>query len=250
MKKIAFVTGATSGIGEAIAKILAKDYSLIICGRRKEKLEKLAAELNSSTEVHTLSFDVSNATEVAESINSLPAEWQAISVLVNNAGNAHGRAPIHKGDLADWDAMIDSNLKGLLYVTRAISPGMVERKSGDIINIGSIAGKEVYPEGNVYCASKFGVDAATNGMRMDLNPYGIRVMGIHPGLVETEFSMVRFKGDESKSNDVYKGMTPLYALDIAEIVKFALERPAHVTMADITIFPTAQASSTIVNRQN
>lgn len=250
MKKIAFVTGATSGIGEAIARALAPQYALIICGRRVERLEKLAVALKDQTEVQTLSFDVSDATAVNAAIDSLPIEWKNIQVLVNNAGNAHGRAPIHEGNLADWDAMIDGNLKGLLYVTRAISPGMAERKSGDIINIGSIAGKEVYPDGNVYCASKFGVDAATNGMRMDLNPYGIRVVGIHPGLVETEFSMVRFKGDEDKSEGVYKGMTPLYAEDIAEAVKFVVERPPHVTIADMTIFPTAQASSTIVNRQS
>lgn len=250
MKKIALVTGATSGIGEAIAKELANDHALIICGRRKERLERLAQELGAKTEVYTLSFDVSDAAAVTAAIDSLPKDWQDIEVLINNAGNAHGRAPIHEGDLADWDAMIDSNLKGLLYVTRAISPGMVSRKLGDIINIGSIAGKEVYPDGNVYCASKFGVDAATNGMRMDLNPYGIRVVGIHPGLVETEFSMVRFKGDEAKSDDVYKGITPLYAKDIADTVKFVIDRPQHVTIADITIFPTAQASSTIVNRQS
>ncbi|WP_422360443.1 SDR family NAD(P)-dependent oxidoreductase [Reichenbachiella sp.] len=250
MKKIVFVTGATSGIGEAIARILAPSHALVICGRRVDRLEKLAAELSAQTDVQTLSFDVSDADAVNAALDSLPSEWKNIEVLVNNAGNAHGRAPIHEGDLADWDAMIDGNLKGLLYVTRAISPGMVERKSGDIINVGSIAGKEVYPDGNVYCASKFGVDAATNGMRMDLNPYGIRVVGIHPGLVETEFSMVRFKGDEDKSEGVYKGMTPLYAEDIAETVKFVVERPPHVTIADMTIFPTAQASSTIVNRQS
>lgn len=244
------MTGATSGIGEAIARALASEYALIICGRRVERLEKLAGELSSKTDVYTLSFDVSDSLAVNAAVNSLPAEWQDIQVLVNNAGNAHGRAPIHEGNLADWDAMIDSNLKGLLYVTRAISPRMVANKSGDIINIGSIAGKEVYPDGNVYCASKFGVDAATNGMRMDLNPYGIRVTGIHPGLVETEFSNVRFKGDEAKSEGVYKGMIPLYAEDIAETVKFVVGRPSHVTIADITIFPTAQASSTIVNRQS
>lgn len=249
MKKIAFITGATSGIGEAIARILATDYSLIICGRRVDRLEKLATELSAPTDVHTLSFDVSDSEAVNAAISSLPKEWQDIQVLVNNAGNAHGRAPIHEGDLADWDAMIDGNLKGLLYVTRAISPRMVEKKSGDIINIGSIAGKEVYPDGNVYCASKFGVDAATKGIRMDLNPYGIRVIGIHPGLVETEFSIVRFKGDEDKSENVYKGITPLYAKDIAEAVQFVLDRPPHVTIADMTIFPTAQASSTIVNRK-
>ncbi|UXX80925.1 SDR family NAD(P)-dependent oxidoreductase [Reichenbachiella carrageenanivorans] len=249
MKKIAFITGATSGIGEAIARILAPDHSLIICGRRKEKLAKLASELRAKSKVHTLSFDVSDATAVQSAIDGLPTEWQDIEVLVNNAGNAHGRSPIHEGELADWDAMIDGNLKGLLYVTRVISPRMVAKKSGDIINIGSIAGKEVYPEGNVYCASKFGVDAATKGMRLDLNPYGIRVIGIHPGLVETEFSMVRFKGDKQKSKSVYEGITPLYGKDIAEMVKFVIDRPPHVTIADITIFPTAQASSTLVHRQ-
>jgi len=248
MKKIALVTGATSGIGEAITRSLAVDHSLIICGRRQERLTSLKTELSQSTDVLTLQFDVAIKEEVTQAITSLPEEWKNIQVLVNNAGNAHGRDPIHKGDLADWDAMIDSNLKGLLYVTRAISPTMVANQSGDIINIGSIAGKEVYPEGNVYCASKFAVDAVTKGIRIDLNPYGIRVIAIHPGLVETEFSKVRFKGDEEKSNQVYAGITPLFAKDIADTVKFVIDRPPHVTLADITILPTAQATATIINR--
>lgn len=248
MKKIALVTGATSGIGAAIARTLASDYALIICGRRQERLESLKHELSPQTDVMTLSFDVSNKDKVADAISSLPPDWKAIEVLINNAGNAHGRSAIHEGDIKDWDAMIDGNLKGLLYMTRHVSPDMVERKSGTIINIGSIAGKEVYPDGNVYCASKFGVDAATKGMRMDLNPYGIRVVGIHPGLVETEFSMVRFKGDEETSSKVYQGFQPLQAEDVADTVQFVISRPPHVVLADITILPTAQASSTIVNK--
>jgi NADP-dependent 3-hydroxy acid dehydrogenase YdfG len=249
MKKIVFITGATSGIGEAIARVLALDYNLIICGRRKDRLAALQNELSTVTKVYSLLFDVADQKAVQSEIESLPQEWQDIHVLINNAGNAHGRDSIHKGNLADWDAMIDSNLKGLLYVTRAISPRMVNKKAGDIINIGSIAGKEVYPEGNVYCASKFGVDAATKGMRMDLNPYNIRVMSISPGLVETEFSMVRFKGDQEKSKQVYAHLSPLQAVDIAETVQFALNRPSHVTLADITILPTAQASSTVIHRE-
>lgn len=248
-KRIALVTGATSGIGLATARTLAtNNFNVIICGRRKERLEQLKQELIKVCQVHTLCFDVRNKMEVMNAISSLPAEWQRVDILVNNAGNAHGLSPIDKGDTEDWDAMIDINVKGLLYVSKAVMPGMVERKSGHIVNIGSIAGKEVYPNGNVYCASKHAVDAINNGMRMDLNPYGIKVTGINPGLVETEFSLVRFKGDENKANQVYSGMQPLTADDIAETILFVVTRPAHVNISDLIIFPTAQASSTIVNR--
>ena len=247
MKKIALITGASSGIGDAIARELASSYSLIICGRRLEKLEALQKEFL-NTEVHILQFDVSKNEEVKAAIDSLPNEWKTIEVLVNNAGNAHGLSPIHEGDIADWDAMIDSNLKGLLYVTRAITPGMVKRKSGHIINISSTAGKQVYADGNVYCASKFGVGAATDGMRLDLNPYNIKVTCINPGMVETEFSKVRFKGDVARADNVYAGLNPLVARDIAEVVKFTVDRPAHVVLSDITVMPTAQASPTTVNR--
>jgi NADP-dependent 3-hydroxy acid dehydrogenase YdfG len=250
-KRIALITGATSGIGEATARLLAKDkFELILCGRRTERLEKLKQELSSSTEVTTLSFDVRSNEEVRAALASLPARWKAIDVLINNAGNAHGLDPIQTGSLEDWDAMIDINVKGLLYVSREVIPGMTERKSGHIINLGSIAGKEVYPNGNVYCASKFAVDALTKGMRLDLNPFGIKVTSINPGLVETEFSLVRFKGNQDKSATVYKGITPLTGKDIADIILYTLNSPAHVVLADITVFPTAQASSTLVKRIN
>lgn len=249
MKKIAFITGATAGIGEAIARMLAPDYNLIICGRRADRLAALKDELSAQTDVYTLTFDVREKEAVQKAIGSLPAEWQAIDVLVNNAGNAHGLAPIHEGSIDDWDAMMDINVKGLLYISKAIIPGMVARKSGFVVNIGSIAGKEVYPNGNVYCASKFSVDAITQGMRLDLNPYGIRVCSINPGLVETEFSMVRFKGDTDRAKKVYQDIEPLVGDDIADAVQYVISRPAHVMVADMTIFPTAQASSTVVNRQ-
>ena len=171
-------------------------------------------------------------------------------MFINNAGNAHGLAPIQSGSVEDWDAMMDINVKGLLYVSKEIIPIMTARQSGHIINIGSIAGKEVYPNGNAYCASKFAVDALTNGMRMDLNPFGIKVTGIHPGMVETEFSLVRFKGDAIRAEKVYQGLTPLYANDIAEVILFVVTRPAHVVLADIIVLPTAQASATIVKRES
>jgi 3-hydroxy acid dehydrogenase/malonic semialdehyde reductase len=248
-KRIAFITGATSGIGKATAELLSRNgFKLIVCGRRKDKLEELVKELSAHTEVTSLSFDVRDQASVEKAIRSLPVDWKQIEVLINNAGNAHGLAPIQTGDVADWDAMIDINVKGLLYVSREITPGMTERKSGHIINIGSIAGKETYANGNVYCGSKFAVDAITNGMRLDLNPFGIKVTGIHPGLVETEFSLVRFKGDVERASNVYKGITPLTGADIANLILFVLTRPTHVVLADIIVFPTAQASATTVNR--
>ena len=248
-KRIALITGATSGIGEATARLLSKnDFKLILCGRREGRLKKLASEFSSLTEVTTLQFDVRDQAAVIEAIQSLPDSWKEISVLINNAGNAHGLSPIQSGDSEDWDKMIDINVKGLLYVSKEIMVGMVERKSGHIINIGSIAGKEVYPNGNVYCASKYAVDAITKGMRFDLNPYGIKVTGIHPGLVETEFSLVRFKGDADRAKNTYKGMQPLAANDIADLVLFALTRPAHVVVADMLVLPVSQASATVVKR--
>ncbi len=247
MKPIALITGATSGIGEATARLLAKNYSLIICGRRTDRLEQLKNELE--TDVLTLSFDVRNREEVFSTLDSLPENWTSVQVLINNAGNAHGLSKIQDGDVDDWDAMIDINVKGLLYVTKSILPGMVKRNSGHIINIGSIAGVEVYLNGNVYCASKHAVDAITKGMRMDLNGTNIRVCSIDPGLVETEFSEVRFKGDTDRAKSVYEGFEPLKAIDIAETIEFVLSRPQHVNIADLLIFPTAQASSTIVDRK-
>jgi 3-hydroxy acid dehydrogenase / malonic semialdehyde reductase len=247
---IALVTGATSGIGEATARILAANhYKIILCGRRLDRLQKLKQELSKQTSVCTLVFDVRNNDAVVKAIQSLSGEWRNIDVLVNNAGNAHGLDPIQTGSVEDWDAMIDINVKGLLYVSREIIPGMTERKSGHIINIGSIAGKEVYANGNVYCASKFAVDALTRGMRIDLNPFGIKVTSINPGMVETEFSVVRFKGDTDRAANVYKGLDPLKPEDIAEIIRYVLAAPPHVVLADITVFPTAQASATVLRRE-
>lgn len=245
------ITGATSGIGLATARLLAQQqFRLILCGRRMDRLHALQAELANCTSVTTLVFDVRKSEEVQAAVRSLPNEWQTIDVLINNAGNAHGLDPIQSGKQYDWDAMIDINVKGLLYVSQTVIPGMVERQSGHIINIGSIAGKEVYPNGNVYCASKFAVDALTKGMRMDLNPHGIKVTGIHPGLVETEFSLVRFKGDEARAARVYEGYEPLKPGDIADLILFILTRPAHVVLADVVIFPAAQASATLVKKES
>lgn len=248
-KPIALITGATSGIGEATARELAGHYALILCGRRQDRLKKLAEELGKRTPVHTLSFDVRDNAAVAEAIGSLPAAWQDISALVNNAGNAHGLAPIHEGDVADWDAMIDINVKGLLYVSKAVIPNMVARKQGHIVNIGSVAGVEVYPNGNVYNASKYAVDALSKGMRLDLIAHGIKVSEIKPGLVQTEFSEVRFKGDKEKAEKVYQGLDPLQAQDIAETVAFVLSRPAHVNIADMLVLAGTQASATVVVRK-
>lgn len=248
--RIALITGATSGIGEATARLLAKsNFDLILCGRRKERLDALVKEFSSlNVRTITLSFDVRNQQEVHDALKTLPDEWKAIDILINNAGNAHGLSPIQSGSLEDWDAMMDINVKGLLYVSREIMPVMVERKSGHIINIGSIAGKEVYPNGNVYCASKFAVDALTRGMRVDLNPFGIKVTSINPGMVDTEFSLVRFKGDEAKADSVYKGLIPLKGEDIADVILYTLNSPAHVVLADVTVLPLAQASATVVHR--
>jgi len=248
--KIALITGATSGIGKACAIALGNaGYDIIACGRREDRLVELMAELPKSTKYIYLVFDVSKNDEVIAAIDSLDTKWKNIEILINNAGNAHGLSPVQSGEIDDWDAMMDINVKGLLYVSKQVMPQMIARKSGQIINIGSIAGKEVYPNGNVYCASKHAVDAITKGMRIDLNPYGIKVIGIHPGLVETEFSVVRFKGDEERAGSVYKGFDPLQAEDIADIIVFAATRPPHVVMADIVILPTAQANSTIVNKR-
>ena len=248
LKRIAFITGATAGIGEASARLLAQNnFKLILSGRRQDRLDKLQKELGALTDVTTLSFDVRDRKQTETAIRSLPAQWKSIDVLINNAGGAHGFDPIQSGNVDDWDAMIDSNVKGLLYVSREVLPGMVERKSGHVINIGSIAGREIYPNGNVYSAAKFAVDALTRGMRVDLNSAGIKVTAINPGLVETEFAKVRFKGDEAKVSNVYKGITPLVADDIADLVLFTLTRRAHVVIADMVVFPLAQASVTVVN---
>lgn len=247
-KPIALITGATSGIGEATARLLAKDYQLILCGRRSERLEKLKSELETNCQL--LSFDVRDKDAVFAAFNSLPAAWQNVDVLINNAGNAHGLDLIQNGNVDDWDAMLDINVKGLLYVSKTVIPQMIERKKGHIVNISSIAGLEVYTKGNVYCASKHAVDALTKGMRMDLNPNGIKVTSIDPGLVETEFSEVRFKGDKEKAEKVYQNYTPLTPHDVAETIEFVVSRPPHVMIGDLLILPTDQASSTIVNKKD
>ena len=250
INKTALITGATSGIGKSTAILFAANgIRLILCGRRKDRLKILQEELGKETEVHTLSFDIRNKDEVSSAINTLPEAFSNIDILINNAGNAHGLDPINEGSIEDWDAMLDINVKGLLYVSKAIIPKMIEKKAGHIINIGSTAGKEVYPKGNVYCASKHAVDAINQGMRIDLNPYGIRVGAVNPGLVETEFSDVRFKGDHERAENVYKGFEPLKPEDIAEIIHFVVTRPYHVNIADLIVMPTAQASSTIVNKK-
>ena len=247
--KTALITGATSGIGKSTAiRFAVEGFRLILCGRRLERLQQLQQELAVETEVHILNFDVRNRQEVFDNIDSLPEEFKQIDILVNNAGNAHGLDPIQFGDMDDWDNMLDINVKGLLYISKAVIPGMMERQSGHIINIGSTAGKEVYPNGNVYCASKHAVDAINQGMRIDLNGNGIRVGAINPGLTETEFSDVRFKGDAAKADKVYQGFQALQPEDIADIIHFTVTRPYHVNIADLTVMCTAQASSTIVDK--
>lgn len=247
--KTALITGATSGIGKATARLMAKHgVRLILCGRRQQRLESLSEELSAMTQVHTLSFDVREKEVVFDLLRNLPPEFSEIDILINNAGNAHGLDLIQDGSIEDWDAMIDINVKGLLYVSKALIPKMIKRNSGHIINIGSTAGKEVYPKGNVYCASKYAVDAITTGMRLDLNGKGIRVGAVNPGLVATEFSEVRFKGDSERADKVYQNYTPLLAEDIADIIWFAVTRPPHVNIADLTVMCLDQASSTIVNK--
>jgi NADP-dependent 3-hydroxy acid dehydrogenase YdfG len=249
MKKTVFITGATSGIGLAAAELFAQNqFRLVICGRREERLVELKRKLADNSDITHLTFDVTDKNAVFSSIEELPEAYKNIDILINNAGNAHGLDLIHEGNIDDWDAMIDINVKGLLYVSKAIIPGMVQRKGGHIINIGSVAGKEVYPKGNVYCASKFAIDAISTGMRIDLNAFGIKVSEINPGAVNTEFSSVRFKGDSGKADKVYDGFSPLVARDVAEIIYFVATRPAHVNIADLTVLPTAQASATLINR--
>ena len=248
--KTVLITGATSGIGLSTAKVFAKEgYRLVLCGRRQDRLDSLRKELGKQTELLTLNFDVRDKQKVFDAISGLPVPFNSIDILVNNAGNAHGLDPIDTGSVDDWEAMLDINVKGPLYVSKAVLPQMVNRKSGHIINIGSTAGKEVYPKGNVYCASKHAVDAINQGMRLDLNDYGIRVGAVNPGLVETEFSQVRFKGDTNRADTVYKGYQPLKPEDIADIILFVVTRPYHVNIADLVVMPTAQASSTIVKKE-
>lgn len=249
MNQTALITGATSGIGKATAEIFAKNnIRLILCGRRLERLLELQEKLSTQTEVAILQFDVSKREEVEKAINSLSEKFNHIDILINNAGNAHGLSTLQEGNIDDWDKMMDINVKGLLYVSKAIIPQMTKRNNGFIVNIGSIAGKEVYPNGNVYCASKHAVNALNKAMRIDLNKHHIRVSGIHPGAVETEFSDVRFKGDTEKAKSVYTGYKALQAEDIADIIYFVISRPYHVNIEDLVVYPTAQASATILNR--
>jgi NADP-dependent 3-hydroxy acid dehydrogenase YdfG len=249
MDQFAFITGATSGFGEATARVLAQNgYSLILMARRQDRLEKLKAELSSEIcKVIILRTDVRNENDVLTSVNSLPNEVKSnIQILVNNAGLAVGRGPIESGITDDWERMIDTNIKGLLYVTKAVVPFLIQNKSGHIVNIASIAGKEVYPGGNIYCATKHAVDALSRSMRIDLVQYGIKVTNIAPGAAETEFSIVRYKGDAETAESVYGGYEPLVAQDIAETILFVVTRPSHVTINDLTIMPTAQASASVL----
>ena len=247
--KIALITGATSGIGESTSYELSDQFSLILCGRNKKKLDELSNSLSKKTDVITLEFDVRDKKDVREKISSLSDDWKNIDVLINNAGNAHGLDFIYEGEIEDWDMMIDTNVKGLLYVSKYVLDFMIKKNSGHIINIGSIAGKEVYPKGNIYCASKFAVDAISNGMRIDLNKHNIKVSQINPGLVETNFSMVRFKNDQKRSNSVYSGLKPLIGDDIAKVISYVVNCPENVNISDITVLAKSQASSTVLNRK-
>lgn len=251
MKQIALITGASAGIGEATARLLAgHGYDLILTGRRNNRLTELSQELKDSfsIECQTLAFDIRDREITKQALQSLPVDWKKVDVLVNNAGLAAGLDPIQSGNPDDWERMIDTNVKGLLYVTRTVAPWMIERQAGHIVNVGSIAGKEVYANGNVYCATKHAVDALSRAMRLDLLRDHIKVTNIAPGLVETEFSLVRFEWDESKAAQVYKGYQPLRAEDIADCIWFAVSRPAHVTIGDLLILPAAQGNSSTVNR--
>lgn len=249
---IAFITGSTAGIGKATAELFAKNgYDIIITGRRKERLEEFSRQLktNFRIDVFSLNFDVRNLEEVQHAIQSIPDKWKKIDVLVNNAGLAVGLSSIQEGLIDDWERMIDTNIKGLLYITRTLAPIMIENGFGHIVNIGSIAGKEVYANGNVYCATKHAVDALSKSMRIDMLPHNIKVTAINPGMVETEFSIVRFKGDDERAKNVYKGIQPLKAEDIAETIYWVATRPAHVNINDIIIMPTVQANATTTIRK-
>jgi 3-hydroxy acid dehydrogenase / malonic semialdehyde reductase len=252
MSKIVLITGATAGIGKACARLFAQqNYNLILVARRTERLENISEQLVAefSIQTHLITLDVRDK-QAVEKLESLPEDWKNIDVLINNAGLSQGLDPIDKGSITDWDIMIDTNIKGLLYITKVVSSWMVKRKTGHIINIGSIAGKETYANGNVYCATKHAVDSLTKAMRIDLLPYKIRVTGIHPGAVETEFSEVRFKGDTERAKKVYAGFEPLHAQDIAEAIWFSVSRPAHVNINDMIVMPTAQANTTYILKDN
>jgi 3-hydroxy acid dehydrogenase/malonic semialdehyde reductase len=249
--KIVFVTGASAGIGRSCARAFAAEgANVLMCARRADRLKTFASELakDFGVPVHYFALDVRSQAAVEKAVAALPGEWRPIEVLVNNAGLSRGLAKLHEGLVSDWDEMIDANVKGLLYVSRAVIPGMVERRSGHVINIGSIAGREVYPGGNVYCATKFAVRALTSGLRLDLNGTPIRVSEVAPGLVQTEFSIVRFHGDAERAGKVYQGLTPLSPDDIADAVVWCATRPPHVNVSEVVVMPTAQASATLVHR--
>lgn len=249
---IALITGATSGFGKSTAEIFAKNgYDIIITGRRKDRLDELKQKIEKENKVKvlTLCFDIQNQKEVEKAITNLPSDFKNVDVLVNNAGLAAGLSPIQDGSLEHWERMIDTNIKGLLYMTKCVCKIMIERKKGHIINVGSIAGKEAYANGNVYCATKHAVDALNKSMRIDLLPYGIKVSAINPGMAETEFSVVRFDGDEERAKSVYHGIQALKAEDIAETIYWMASRPAHVNINDIIIMPTAQANATTLIRK-
>ena len=248
--KTILITGATSGIGLAAAKKLAKSKNqLILCGRRQRKLDEISSELSKTSNILSLCFDVSKKNEVTKLLDNLPKGFSSIDILINNAGNAHGMDTIQDGSFEDWDNMIDSNVKGLLYVSRIIIPKMIEKQSGHIINIGSLAGREVYEKGNIYCATKHAVNAISKAMRIDLNKTGIKVSEINPGLVETDFSNVRFKGDNDRAKKVYQGYKALQSDDIADVIEFVINRPSHVNIADILVLPQAQATSSIIDKK-
>lgn len=250
MNKIALITGASSGIGYATAIALAeKGYDLIITGRREGKLTDLEKVIAGKVKTFKMLFDVSDSTEVKAAFEKLPEEWKQIDVLVNNAGNAHGFGAIHEGEIADWELMIGSNIVGLLNVSKMVLPGMVSRQKGHVVNLSSVAGKQTYENGTVYCATKKSVEAISEGMRLDLTKHGIKVTNIAPGAVETEFSNIRFKGDTEKAKKVYEGFDPLLAVDIADAIAYCVAAPDHVTIADMTIYAKAQAAPTTVYRK-
>jgi NADP-dependent 3-hydroxy acid dehydrogenase YdfG len=253
MNKITLITGATSGIGKSCATIFAKNkHDLILTGRRKDRLDKISKELKKTYGINvlTLSFDIRDKEAVAKTIDNIPSIWKTINILINNAGLAVGLNTIQEGEIDDWERMIDTNIKGLLYITRAVAPLLIKQKSGHIINIGSIAGKEVYPNGNVYCATKHAVDALSRAMRIDMVQHNIKVTQIAPGAIKTEFSMVRFKGDHEKSDSIYNGYQPLLPDDVADVIYYTTTLPAHVNINDLVLMPTAQASATVLNKVN
>lgn len=248
--KTILITGATSGIGKATAELLAKQGNrIIICGRRSDVLESVKSDLSQYTEIFSLMFDVRNLEEVESAINSLPENWKGIDVLINNAGNAHGLDPLSEGKTDDWDSMIDGNVKGLLYVSKMIIPIMKTKNLGHIVNLSSIAARQTYANGVVYCATKKAVDVISEGMRLELTEFGIKVTNIQPGAVETDFSMVRFKGDSEKAATVYAGYEPLKAEDIADAIAYCINAPKHVTVSDMTIYPSAQSEPRTIHRK-